>query len=98
MEQTTFDLALPIAIGSDHAGFGYKEEVISYLEGKGVQVKDFGTYSADSVDYPDFAHPVAIAVEAGNACVRYPYLRQRQWRSHHGEQTPGHPCCHLLGR
>ncbi|WP_126245771.1 ribose 5-phosphate isomerase B [Chitinophaga rhizosphaerae] len=65
MEQTTFDLSLPIAIGSDHAGFDYKEEVISWLEGKGVQVKDFGTYSADSVDYPDFAHPVSGAVEDG---------------------------------
>lgn len=65
MEQTTFDLALPVAIGSDHAGFEYKEEVISYLEGKGVQIKDFGTHSGDSVDYPDFAHPVASAVESG---------------------------------
>ena len=64
MEQTTFNLALPVAIGSDHAGFDYKEEVISYLEGKGVQVKDFGTHSVDSVDYPDFAHPVADAVES----------------------------------
>ncbi|RPE13305.1 ribose 5-phosphate isomerase B [Chitinophaga lutea] len=66
MEQTTFNLALPVAIGSDHAGFDYKEEVISYLEGKGVQVKDFGTHSVDSVDYPDFAHPVADAVESGD--------------------------------
>lgn len=65
MEQTTFNLALPVAIGSDHAGFEYKEEVISYLEGKGVQIKDFGTHSIDSVDYPDFAHPVASAVESG---------------------------------
>ncbi len=65
MEQTTFNPALPVAIGSDHAGFDYKEEVISYLEGKGVQVKDFGTHSVDSVDYPDFAHPVASAVESG---------------------------------
>ncbi|MGX5819943.1 ribose 5-phosphate isomerase B [Chitinophaga lutea] len=66
MEVTTFDLAKPVAIGADHAGFDYKEEIISYLEGKGVQVKDFGTYSADSVDYPDFAHPVASAVESGD--------------------------------
>lgn len=66
MEQTTFNLALPVAIGADHAGFEYKEEVISYLEGKGVQVKDFGTHSVDSVDYPDFAHPVANAVESGD--------------------------------
>jgi ribose 5-phosphate isomerase B len=63
--ETTFNLALPIAIGGDHAGFEYKEEVISYLEGKGVQVKDFGTDSSASVDYPDFAHPVASAVESG---------------------------------
>lgn len=63
--ELTFNLALPVAIGGDHAGFAYKEEVISYLEGKGVQVKDFGTNSPDSVDYPDFAHPVASAVESG---------------------------------
>ncbi|RPD40417.1 ribose 5-phosphate isomerase B [Chitinophaga barathri] len=65
MEQLTFNPALPVAIGSDHAGFEYKEEVISYLEGKGIAVEDFGTHSPDSVDYPDFAHPVASAVEAG---------------------------------
>ena len=59
----TFDLSKPIAIGSDHAGFEYKSMLIQMLEGKGLQVKDFGTYSADSVDYPDFAHPVASAVE-----------------------------------
>lgn len=63
--EPNFNLALPVAIGGDHAGFLYKEEVISYLEGKGVQVKDFGTDSPDSVDYPDFAHPVANAVESG---------------------------------
>lgn len=65
MEQTTFDLAKPVAIGSDHAGFDYKEELISYLEAKGIQVQDFGAHSTDSVDYPDYAHPVASAVEAG---------------------------------
>jgi len=63
--EPNFNLAQPVAIGGDHAGFLYKEEVISYLEGKGVQVKDFGTDSPDSVDYPDFAHPVANAVESG---------------------------------
>ena len=60
-----FNLEKPIAIGSDHAGFEYKEDVISFLEGKGLTFKDFGTYSKDSVDYPDFAHPVASAVETG---------------------------------
>ena len=62
-----FDLSKPIAIGSDHAGFDYKEELISFLEGKGLRFKDFGTHSKDSVDYPDFAHPVASAVESGEA-------------------------------
>ena len=60
-----FDLSLPVAIGSDHAGFNYKEAIISFLDGKNVAWKDFGTYSAESVDYPDFAHPVADAVESG---------------------------------
>ncbi|RTL58420.1 MAG: ribose 5-phosphate isomerase B [Sphingobacteriales bacterium] len=62
-----FDLSKPIAIGSDHAGFDYKEQLISFLDGKGLPYKDFGTYSKDSVDYPDYAHPVATAVENGEA-------------------------------
>jgi len=59
----TFNLALPVAIGCDHAGFEYKEDIISFLDGKDVSWKDFGTFSTASVDYPDFAHPVANAVE-----------------------------------
>ena len=62
-----FNLKLPIALGCDHAGFDCKEDLISFLEGEGVAFKDFGTYSKDSVDYPDFAHPVASAVEKGEA-------------------------------
>lgn len=62
----SFDFSKPVAIGSDHAGFEYKEDLISFLEGKGIAYKDFGTYSTDSVDYPDFAHPVATAVESGD--------------------------------
>ena len=62
-----FDLKKPIAIGSDHAGYDYKEDLISFLEGKGLQFKDFGTHTKDSVDYPDFAHEVAKAVESGQA-------------------------------
>ncbi len=61
-----FDLSKPLAIGSDHAGFEYKAQLVNYLRDvKGVALRDFGTYSADSVDYPDFAHPVANAVESG---------------------------------
>lgn len=62
-----FNLTLPIAIGADHAGFSYKEAIISFLDGKNLLYKDMGTYSADSVDYPDFAHPVALEVESGKA-------------------------------
>ncbi|MGE5106908.1 MAG: ribose 5-phosphate isomerase B [Sphingobacteriales bacterium] len=62
-----FDLNKPIAIGCDHAGFDYKEDLISFIEGKGLTYQDFGTHSKDSVDYPDFAHPVASAVEVGEA-------------------------------
>jgi ribose 5-phosphate isomerase B len=54
---------LKIAIGADHAGFACKEALIKALHE--AEVKDFGTYSTDSVDYPDFAHPVAAAVESG---------------------------------
>ena len=63
----TFNLELPVAIGCDHAGFDYKEDLISFLEGKGLPYHDFGTHSKDSVDYPDFAHPVAESVEKGES-------------------------------
>ena len=54
-----------IGLACDHAGFELKEYVRSWLTSKGLQYKDFGTYSTESVDYPDFAHPLAKAVEAG---------------------------------
>ena len=62
-----FDLKKPIAIGCDHAGTEYKNEVKTWLESQGYLVKDFGTYNTDSVDYPDFAHPTANSVETGEA-------------------------------
>ena len=52
-----------IAIGCDHAGFDYKENLKKWLESNGYATHDFGTYSRESTDYPDFAHPVAEAVE-----------------------------------
>ncbi len=58
---------MKIAIGCDHAGFPYKEGIIAMLQSQGHMVLDFGTHSLDSVDYPDFAHPVAEAVESGRA-------------------------------
>lgn len=62
-----FSASLPIAIGSDHAGVAYKAELIDWLSAAGYSVKDWGTYSTDSVDYPDFAHPVSAMVEKGEA-------------------------------
>ena len=55
---------LKIAIGADHAGFDYKEAIAKGLNSDNL--KDFGTYSPASADYPDFAHPVASAVEKGD--------------------------------
>jgi ribose 5-phosphate isomerase B len=52
-----------IAAGCDHAGFEYKEQIKKMLQEQGYEVKDFGTFSTDSVDYPDFVHPVAESIE-----------------------------------
>lgn len=59
----------PIALASDHAGFELKAIVEGYLEARGVAYKDFGTDSAESCDYPDFAHPAARAVESGDCSM-----------------------------
>ena len=55
-----------IGLCSDHAGFELKEQVKTWLESKGLSYQDFGTHSTDSCDYPDYAHPMAQAVETGN--------------------------------
>lgn len=67
MTNLTFDKSLPLAIGCDHAGFEYKENLRKMLSAAGWQVEDKGTYSLDSTDYPDYAHPVAAMVEEGRA-------------------------------
>ncbi len=54
-------------MGSDHAGFEYKKEIAGWLKSQGHQVLDFGAFSNESVDYPDFAYPAAEAVSAGIA-------------------------------
>jgi ribose 5-phosphate isomerase B len=54
---------MKIAVASDHAGFEAKEQIVSYLKDKGYSITDFGTNSAESMDYPDTAHPLAEAVE-----------------------------------
>ncbi|MHB9035245.1 MAG: ribose 5-phosphate isomerase B [Armatimonadota bacterium] len=55
----------PIAIGSDHAGFPLKESLIKDLRAEGYQLEDFGTFSLESVDYPDIAREVATVVASG---------------------------------
>ena len=59
------DAISKIAIGSDHAGFEYKEKIKAHLESRGFEVKDFGTDSNESCDYPDFIRPTAEAVASG---------------------------------
>ena len=54
---------MKIGLACDHAGFDYKEELKKYLESKNIILNDFGCYSNDSVDYPDFAHQLAESIE-----------------------------------
>ncbi|MBN1339176.1 MAG: ribose 5-phosphate isomerase B [Bacteroidales bacterium] len=56
---------MKIPIASDHAGYSLKSYLINHLEGTGIEFEDFGTHSEESVDYPDFIHPVAKAVDEG---------------------------------
>ena len=60
-----------IALSADHAGFPTKEVVKNYLLEKGIEVKDFGTYSESSTDYADYAHPMAEAVESGTCEIGF---------------------------
>lgn len=54
-----------LAIGGDHAGFEYKKSMLIKLEELGFEVKDFGPFTDDSVDYPDYVHPLCEAIEKG---------------------------------
>jgi ribose 5-phosphate isomerase B len=60
-------MSYKIAIGADHAGVQLKSVITEFLRSKGHEVEDFGTNSEQSVDYPDFAHPVASSVESGKS-------------------------------
>jgi len=59
------DVKPTVALGADHAGYALKEVLRKKLEQYGYHLRDFGTNNGDSVDYPDFARPVAVAVEKG---------------------------------
>jgi ribose 5-phosphate isomerase B len=54
-----------IALASDHAGYEKKQVVINYFKEKGIEFKDFGSYSGESVDYPEFAHAIGAAINNG---------------------------------
>jgi len=56
---------MKIALGTDHAGYEYKERIKKHLVEQGHEVKDFGTFSAEACDYPDFIYPAALAVAKG---------------------------------
>ncbi|GIM28804.1 ribose-5-phosphate isomerase [Clostridium polyendosporum] len=58
---------MKIAVANDHAGFALKEEVKAFLESKGHEVQDFGTYNEEAADLPDFIYPAALAVAEGKA-------------------------------
>ncbi len=60
---------MTISIGNDHAGTEYKQAVVDLLESKGIEVNNYGTNSEESVDYPDFVHPVAKDVENGKVAL-----------------------------
>ena len=65
MEKSILKPGVPVALCSDHAGLETKRAVMAFLDNEGIAYKDFGTYSEDSCDYADFAHPCALAVESG---------------------------------
>ena len=58
-----------IPIGADHAGFELKEKVIQHLKQKGYEIKDFGCHSEESIDYPDYGHPVAEMIEENDGML-----------------------------
>ncbi|MCL1974300.1 MAG: ribose 5-phosphate isomerase B [Bacteroidetes bacterium] len=58
-----------IGVAADHAGFAFKEEIKKQLVNQGYEVADFGTCNSQSMDYPDVAHPLALAVEQGEVCA-----------------------------
>lgn len=55
---------MKIALGGDHAGFEYKKAIIELFDSQGIETKDFGPFSSESCDYPDFVHPLAKAIES----------------------------------
>lgn len=67
-----------IALASDHAGFDKKEVTRKYLEGKGITYKDFGCFSAEPVDYPEFAHLIGDAIDKGEYTIGFTFCGSGQ--------------------
>ena len=82
-------MAERIPIGSDHAGFALKQQLINELRAEGYEPADLGTHSTESTDYPDFAHAVAAQVEHGEVQPRDPAVRHRARHGLRGQPAPG---------
>ena len=87
---------MKIAIGSDHAGYSYKQQIIAHLKGKGHEVADFGTHSPQSTDYPLWIIPTAEAVVRGEAQLGIGTRRLRKRRGDRGKQGQRRPVRSLL--
>lgn len=85
-------LPTKVIIGSDHAGFRLKEACKRRLTALGIDVHDVGTHSDESVDYPDFVHPVASAVEAGEYPLGVVCCGSGQGASMTANKHPGIRC------
>ena len=85
---------MKIALACDHGGLHLKNEVIKYLENKGYEYKDFGTYTEDSCDYPDYALPAAEAVAAGECDLGILVCSTGIGISIAANKVPGIRCAH----
>ena len=82
-----------IALACDHGALDLKNAIMKHLEQRGLAYKDFGCYTKDSCDYPDFAGPAAQAVASGECDRGIGLLHDRYRRVHHGQQGQRHPLC-----
>lgn len=85
---------MKIAVACDHGGLGLKREIIAYLEQKGYEYEDFGTDTADSCDYPDFALPAAEAVASGECAKGIVVCSTGIGVSIVANKVPGVRCAH----
>lgn len=65
---------MKIALASDHAGYEKKQVIVDFLKEQGIEFKDFGAYSAESSDYPDYAHPMAKLLKTATLNWVFPYV------------------------